>query len=371
MTVKRMNNILSTPGLVQIQHSPDSVACECDLFADTIPEYDEGRGYFKIKNPGWIKIQLRKACEISYIRFLLWDNRGTIEKRQPSNRKYTYRLLIAEASKNSTPISTKTQDTDSNRFTRFLTKCKGIVLSLFKQRDSSVTASTRTDNIRNGDIVWTAVYENSLNPTNGWQEFYFEDGVKSIVAIKIQVFQNTSASSAHKNFTHLVSIQAYKEPTRPIKQLLCDNKCVADDENCAPLPTFGFIRNRVILGGEQEVMNNLVEDEIIHKVTTYIKGIEAGYPDLQYLRRELERGSNNNTGRNDIEKQIHIFNRSILKPIEAYDNKLSRRFLRYTIITVILSVFGIIKEIVDIIYVPLNKTSPLSIDFILNFFFGE
>ncbi|MBR2326246.1 MAG: hypothetical protein IKA49_02665 [Alistipes sp.] len=320
-------NILSTEGVLTL--SPGSSRRKDNIFAENTPEYNEGTGFCEIKNPGWVEIRLKTPQQISYLRFLLWDNRGTEKKRQPSNRKYTYRLLIAEEANNRQGVS-------------------------------------------NGEsIVWTALYENSLNPSNGWQEFFFEDGAKSVVAIKIQFFQNTSASQVHKNFTQLVSVQAYKSPTYAIKQLLDENKEVAEEVEYAPMPTYGFIRNRVIIGGEQEAINDLVEDEIVKEVTDYIRSEGEGVPELDYLCKELEHTAGDRCiANNDVEKQIRIFNRSILKPIESYDKRLSKRFRIYTFAAIILFGFGIIKEVVDIICLYNGANSPLSVKYILDWIFN-
>lgn len=318
-------NLLCQTNLKEVCISIDSKICKDSLFADDVSQYDEDQGYSNIENPGWIQVVLMKSCQISYIRFLLWDNRGSSAKRQPSNRKYTYRLLIAEKQHNSTPLSQ--------------------------------------------GIVWTAIYENSLNPSNGWQEFYFEDGVKDIQAIKIQFFQNTSASNKHKSFTQLVSLQAYKEPTLAIKQLLYDDNTIQDSE-CAPIPAYGFIRNRVIIGGEQDAVNNLVENEVIQEVANYIETAGCDVPELKSLRDELVYSADNGRAiNNDIERQIHIFNRSILKPIEAYDQKLSKRFRTYAFMAMILFGFGIVKELVEIFCLYYGVDSPLSVRFILDLIF--
>jgi hypothetical protein len=290
--------------------SGNSNTSEHNLFDNQIPEYDEKKGFYEIKNPGWIKFSFKNPIQISYLRFLLWDNRGSDAKRQPSNRKYTYRVLIAECKHN---------PTDAN----------GI----------------RAEH----GIVWTAIYENSINPSNGWQEFYFEDGVKEISAIKLEFFQNTSASNTHKNYTQLVSVQAYRNPTLAIHQLLKED-CANDNiDSFAPQPSYGFIRNRVIVGGLQEEVNSAIEDEIIHEIKEYITNYNHASEELQQLRYDLINSSKDNMSKNDIEKQIHIFNKSILKPIEEYDKKLSHDFRAYTYIAMGLFLLGIIKDIYEIL----------------------
>lgn len=353
----KLSNVTTSPGC------NDSSSA---LFADIVSKYDENEGYYKIPNPGWIVINLDAAKEISYLRFLLWDNRGSEGKRQPSNRKYTYRLLIEEDGN----VTSKEKESIVISFKHLLKKIISWLRSLLsfsgdykgESHAASVSASSAVG------VVWTAIYENTLNPTNGWQEFYFEDGARKIKKIKIQFFQNTSASTTHKNCTQLVSVQAYAQPTDAIKQLLSLDQKEGIPSSSAPLPNLGFIRNRVIIGGEQEVMNNLVEDEIMDKVATYIKKAEQNYPDLKRLRVDLQENSRN-TIKTDIEKQIHIFNQSILKPIEAFDKMLSERFKFYTIVAIALSVFGIAKEILDIVTLTNGKTNPLTISYWLDLIF--
>ena len=348
---------------VEVKFSPGSKDRGSNLFADIIPEYNESKGYYMIKNPGWIVVSLESPQMVSYMRFLLWDNRGTLENRQASNRKYTYRLLIEED--NSNP-------SNEGNFTRarikgvwkLLKKCIAMIVSFLKRNGAKEDSSLQNGSTVKG-AVWTAIYENTLNPSNGWQEFYFEGGAKKVKAIKIQFFQNSSASSEHKNYTQLVSIQAYANPTKSIEQLLNPENQPAADAVYAPMPTLGFIRNRVIFGGDQDMMNNIVENEIIQKVTTYIENVKTTYPQLEALQNDLQ-STAQGSGRNDIEKQIHIFNRSILKPIEAYDKNLSKRFKIYSIIAICVTIFGIIKEGVDIYCLAKELVSPLTISFWLD-----
>lgn len=347
-----------------VQSSDGSSDSGSSLFADKISGYNEEKGYYKIKNPGWIKIDFGAAKKISYIRFLLWDNRGSEAKRQASNRKYTYRLLIEEADSTNSLKDDNSKCTIIEKVCSWLKKCAKKVVSFFIRSGVKGDRSLHNGNgSKVGGTVWTAIYENTLNPSNGWQEFYFESRPRMIKAIKIQFFQNTSASTTHNNYTQLVSVQAYENPTKAIAQLLN-----LDTQTYAPLPNLGFIRNRVIVGGSQDIVNNLVENEIINKVKEYIKAAESVYPDLGSLRIDLD-GNSKNAERADIEKQIQIFNMSILKPIEAFDKALSERFRFYTIVAVVLSVFGIVKEILDIVTLTNGKANPLTISCWLDFIF--
>ena len=344
----------------------EQARCEYKLCGDSILEYDETKGYYNIKNPGWIKINLNEPKEISYLRFLLWDNRGTLKKRQPSNRKYIYRLLIEEEKE----LNQEDANDRIKWYQRILKLCENGIswcVSLFCRKNVGYEHSgSNKSETKKEKIVWTAIYENTLNPANGWQEFYFENGAKKIKSIKIQFFQNTSASSSHKNYTQLVSVQAYSQPTYAIRKLL-NSDTVDVNSEVAPLPNLGFVRNRVIFGGSEEIMNNIVENEIITKVTTYINGIENRSSVLDSLLRDLEAGNKSGV-KNDIEKQIHIFNQSILKPINAYDKILSRRFIGYTIVAIALSIIGIVKEVLDICYLTNGKANPLTISYWLDLF---
>jgi len=316
-----MTSILAERGNVSYITSDNNTA-SIDIFANEVAEYNSDSGFLQIKNPGWIKIVLNEARDISYIRFLLWDNRGSAIKRQPSNRRYTYRLLVAEVS----------------------------------------------DNGAGGAMVWNAVYENSLNPSNGWQEFYFENGARKIKAIKIQFLQNTSASKRHNFATQLVSVQAYSEVTNAIAELL-DKPHIG--VQLAPKPTFGFVRNRVIIGSDEERYKSMVEEAIVKEIIEYIDSVcsdseGCSYPDLDSFKADLEREN----GKNDIEKQIDIFNGAIFKPINLYNKKLGAQFSKYSTIASIIFICGIIKELVDMVCLYQDWQSPLTWDFLLRLFTG-
>lgn len=287
------------------------------LLSSVVNKYDSNNGFMQISNPGWIKIRLKEAQSIRYLRFLLWDNRGSEGKRQPSRREYTYRLLISEA------------DAANNE--------------------------------------WTAIYENTLNPTNGWQEFYFESGAKMIKAIKIDFYHNTSRSSSHSTATQLVSIQAFEQPTQVIANLLYDESVTS----YAPLPNLGFMKNRVIIGDEQQKLNLLVEEAILSKIKSYLDSVIISEEDMPYSGIEqLKARLNSKAGNNDIEKQINIFNTSILRPVYMYSKKLAHGYRWYTIATIVLFGFGILSELVDAACLWLDVENPLSLQFIFQFIVG-
>lgn len=168
------------------------------LFDDVMRPYDIEEGYYSIPNPGWLEIRLKKPCDVSYLRFLLWDNCGS-GKKQPSNRRYVYRLLVS---------------------------CAG------------------GDGDDGGDGSWTAVYDNHTNPSNGWQEFYFEDGLEGLTAIRLQFFHTLSLKESNPR-SHIVKVQAYRNPTRSIY----DSTQMTSIVPYAP-PVAGIVRNRVIIGSD-------------------------------------------------------------------------------------------------------------------------
>lgn len=285
------------------------------LFSSVVNSYNSAEGFLQISNPGWIKIYLKDAQSIRYLRFLLWDNRGSDGKRQPSKREYTYRLLISEV------------DTPENE--------------------------------------WTALYENTLNPTNGWQEFYFESGARMIKAIKIEFYHNTSHSSSHGAATQLVSIQAFEHPTQIIANLLYDDSVTT----YAPLPNLGFMKNRVIIGDDQQKLSVLVEEAILSRIRDYLDSLVVSPENLPHSGVEqLKKRINSKAGNNDIETQINIFNTSILRPVYVYSQRLARGYRWYTIATITLFACGVIGELVDSLCLWFGVENPLSLQFVFQFF---
>lgn len=309
-------SLLDNPAIVDIVTSM-SEDMGSSLFSSEVKNYNSANGFLQIKNPGWIKIKLKEALPIRYLRFLLWDNRGSDGKRQPSKREYTYRLLISE--------------------------------------DDAA------------DNVWTALYENTTNPTNGWQEFYFESGAKMIKAIKIDFYHNTSRSSSHGSATQLVSIQAFEHPTQVIANLLYDDGVT----DYAPLPNLGFMKNRVIIGDEQQKLNILVAEAILSKIRDYLDSLVISPQHLPFSGIEkLKARLNSKAGNSDIEKQINIFNTSILRPVYMYNQKLARSYRWYSITTIFIFGFSIIRELVDLVCLWLSVNNPLSKEYVLKFFEG-
>lgn len=243
------------------------------LFNDTVGEYNTQTGFHKIPNPGYLEIILKENIEISYLRFLLWDNCGTM-KQQPSRRKYHYRLLLG-----------------------------------------------RSDN--NDNIIWDAVYDNSLNPSNGWQEFFFENGVQSIKGIKLQFFHTLALSNGNNEntVTQLVCVQAYENPSESICRWT----------NSSPRymyanPIEGLSKNKIIIGGSDNHIGYMAERNITDKIKLYLSQLEhevvtpseAGK--IQMLKTDLQANTND-----DISKQIDIFYNSVLTPANEKQRALKRK----------------------------------------------
>lgn len=237
------------------------------LFSDEIGRYDISTGFHAVTNPGWIEVTLKKPKEISYLRFLLWDNCGS-EKKQPSNRRYVYRLLISES------------DDPANRY-------------------------------------WEAAYDNHISPSNGWQEFYFEDRTRKITAIKLQFFHTLSLST--NPTTQIVSIQAFKNPTENFFESGSSNI----PTSYAP-PVSGIVRSRVILGPLQEQMGFIVESEITDKIKDYLTRISnsSNLEDRDILHIESFKDDIEKNKESGLNKQLNLFYKSILSPVNRYNNKL-------------------------------------------------
>ncbi len=237
------------------------------LFSDEIGRYDISTGFHAVTNPGWIEVSLKKPEEISYLRFLLWDNCGS-EKKQPSNRRYVYRLLISES------------DDPANR-------------------------------------SWEAAYDNHISPSNGWQEFYFEDRTRKITAIKLQFFHTLSLST--NPTTQIVSIQAFKNPTENFFESGSPNT----PASYAP-PVSGIVRSRVILGPLQEQMGFIVESEITDKIKDYLTRISSSsnLEDRDILHIESFKDDIEKNKESGLNKQLNLLYKSILSPVNRYNNKL-------------------------------------------------
>lgn len=293
------NNLLSEGRATLIMTDGTAIPADMqkDVLADEITNYNSSTGHIQVKNPGSLIVLLEEPRSISYLRFLLWDNCGPT-KQQPSRRRYTYRLLYTESY-----------------------NCKG--------------------------SEWNVLYENTQNPSNGWQELYFEDQPRMISAIKIQCFQNTTPS-AHKVGTQIVSIQAFSNPTRSIIEMLKDKQDDFKGVFAPPVP--GIVKNRVILGGGQEQLKTIVQAEINGRITKYIHALrdEVDDGDKEVLA-EIESNLKNENKNTDIERQINLFYGSILKPIDEAETRLRRRIRWVGRIALIVMAIDIIYDIVSFI----------------------
>ena len=257
------------------------------LFRDKIGQYDISNGFHAVTNPGWIEVNLKKPEEISYLRFLLWDNCGS-EKKQPCNLRYVYRLLISES-----------DDPDNRK--------------------------------------WEAVYDNNISPTNGWQEFYFEDRVRKITAIKLQFFYTLTLGS-HPT-TQIVSIQAYRHPTENFMESPEPGK----HTGYAPAID-GIVRSRVILGPIQEQMGFIVESEITQKIHDYLTRISdrTTLEDSELIHIDSFKNDIKTHEDSGLNKQLNLFYKSILAPVNRYNNKLAESALWISTISNLLLIIDII-----------------------------
>ena len=295
------NNITYSPNLLSRGASlylTDGTAVSVDkqksVLADTIANYNSSQGHIQVKNPGELVVVLEKPSDISYLRILLWDNCGPT-KQQPSRRRYTYRLLY-------------------------------------------------TSRYEEGGSRWTVVYENTQNPSNGWQEFYFENRRRRVSAIKIQCFQNTTPS-AHKDSTQIVSIQAFADPTQSIMDML---ELKSLHVKAAP-PVPGIVKNRVIVGSSQENLKVLVQAEINMTIKKYIEDLKHDISDeeemnnLSSVESELGKSEDNVL----IDRQINLFYNSILRPVEEADVRIKKKYAWITHITLIVAIVSFVKELVN------------------------
>lgn len=254
------------------------------LFNDVVGDYNTRTGFHKIPNPGYLEIILKEEMEISYLRFLLWDNCGTL-KQQPSRRKYHYRLMLGRPS-------------------------------------------------ADGGLVWEAVYDNSLNPSNGWQEFFFEDGARRVKAIKLQFLHTLALSNGNNEntVTQLVSIQAYEHPS--------ENICRWTDTGPKAVyacPVRGLSKNKIIIGGSDSHIGYMAESKITSKINCYLSQLEHEGADpmesakIRRFREDLQPNSND-----DISKQIDIFCNSVLTPVNEKREALKRKSTWMSFVTIVL-----------------------------------
>lgn len=275
-------NILQGNILAATQRGGDKVPDF--LFGDEVVDYNTKEGFHNIPNPGWLEIQLKEAKEISYLRFLLWDNCGS-KKKQPSHRKYHYRLMLAE------------------------------------------------EPAANEAMVWDVVYDNSHNPSNGWQEFFFEDSCRKIKAIRIQFFHTLALSSSNneKTVTQLVSIQAYKNPTEGI----CKWSEAGNRLPYAPALK-GLSKNRIVIGGSDAQIGELATNQISNKIFAYLQSISNNLEESKKVLVENFKEDLSHDNNKDISKQINLFYNSVLKPVDEQKATIRRKSSWISCVTVAL-----------------------------------
>ena len=245
-----------------------------------IPYYDAEKGFHKISNPGWIIFDLREPKPISYIRFLLWDNCGS-GKKQPSRRRYLYRLLIAD--------------------------------------DVSVSESNCKE------LKWEVVYDTLYNGSNGWQEFFFESSPRQIRYIKLYFINNS-----RDQYTHLVNIQAYEYPTLQLynyskgisdeweskrrKSVLGKRRKVKEKTMEMAQPIHGLINNRIIVGDQPGNLECGISLNIYEQVSLMIEQITnaTSETELTHIKSDIaERLKELHT----IDKELQCFQHSIYYPV--------------------------------------------------------
>lgn len=279
-----------------------------------VPYYDGEKGFHKISNPGWIIFDLCEAKPVSYIRFLLWDNCGS-GKKQPSRRKYLYRLLVA----------------------------------------GEVSGNSK-------ELKWEVVYDTLYNGSNGWQEFFFESSPKLIRYIKLFFINNS-----RNEYTHLVNVQAYKYPTQQLyeyskgvsdewmtkrKKRKCE-KTEAETMDMA-LPIHGLINNRVIVGNQPSTLEcgislNIYEQvsSMIGQITDAVSSAELARIKTDIVERLKELYS--------IDKELQCFQHSIYYPV-IRDMKEQRSRLKVITIcsssALILSILQCVFDLKTLIFSP-------------------
>lgn len=264
--------------------------------------YDTESGFYKIKNPGWIVFDLGVTCQVAYIRLLLWDNCGGV-KKQPSRRKYTYRLLVAED----------------------VPGCDACYLT------------------------WKVVYYNVNSGSNGWQEFVFSQ-IQSIRYVKIHAIANTS-----NEYTHIVNIQAYGSLTEVLHDYLnlaVDNVSSQEKSGSGVVPPIkGFVNNRIIIESDDSLIDPIISTciykEILGDLDALVDSLrleKLDYSRVLSFRDELMTDDANSKS---MEHELLYFQKSLLKPLEDELSKQKRR-RKFMIFAQLVSVVSIIYGILDL-----------------------
>ena len=251
--------------------------------------YTEEVGFHSIANPGWIKFELDGLYEISYIRFLLWDSCGN-GKKQPSHRKYQYRLLYSE------------------------------------------------DSIHLKSARWTVLYDTMRNGSNGWQEFYFRNEPVQIRSIKIQCCNNSRDSA-----TQIIKVQAYRYPTYEIATEF--GQSVPNDAYAPSI--HGIINNRIICGNNEEAG---ISKDIYNKVKNKLEllGEKIGKDDNNIRIFSLETEEKLDE-LDHIDNDISKFRTSLLEPVKEAIRRQKKQDERLHHINIVITVLAAVTILVDIL----------------------
>ena len=265
------------------------VRMECQNGSIKLNKYTEETGFHAISNPGWIKFEMDDLHKVSYIRFLLWDSCGN-GKKQPSHRKYQYRLLYSE------------------------------------------------DKISFEGTRWTVLYDTMQNGSNGWQEFYLENRPLDIRSIKIHCCNNTRNSE-----TQLIKVQAFRYPTRELAQ---EFGLTVPDEAYAP-SIHGIINNRIICGDLEEAgISKSIYKEVSTKLKQLAEKIGESDEEIENFRQETqEKLGELNLIDNDISK----FQASLLEPVEEAIRKQKRQDKKWRKINIAVMLLAIATILIDIL----------------------
>ena len=253
-------------------------------------KYNENVGFHSINNPGWIKYELDKEYEISYIRLLLWDNCGD-GKKQPSNRTYRYRILYSQ------------------------------------------------DTLSSESVRWKVLYDTMRNGSNGWQEFYLEDKPAKIRSVMVHCYYNS-----RNDDTQIVRVQAFKYPTKELAQEF-GLKGISD-EDFAP-SIHGIINNRIICGYQAEAgISKGIYQEVSSRLDILEEILGDNDNDIQVFRNETKERLGE---LNFIDNDISRFQASLLKPVEEAVKKQKVMDRKWQIFNISVAALAIVTIVIDIV----------------------
>lgn len=268
--------------------------------------YDIEKGFYKFKNPGWILFDLKKPVDIAYLRVLLLDNCGDGKKKQPSHRKYMYRLLVAD-----------------------------------EQAEADINC-----------LNWTIIYNNMILGTNGWQEFVFAD-VKGIRYIKFH-----GISNSRDNYTHIVNIQAYPCVTKALSEFLEESDIYNDsyiNQHMYAPALNGFISNRVVIEDLANSIKTAISLKIYDVIDKKLQLLLSDLDNSQELERIKFEINSNIKELTPLQREFSNLELAMLKPIHeqfAIQNKKSKWLI---IFCTLLTIIGLIISFVDLFKLFVNR----------------